>query len=118
MHSHSRRTGLKGSEYLAVNLPVDKDKIVAVFNFDCIASGDSNSNRKWKSSPELYKIAKKNDKEKLMIADTWSGGGADLTAFHSIACKVYIWLPDTATHTLHLPTDTYENINPDIYKSM
>jgi hypothetical protein len=114
----AEESGLKGSEFLAANLPVDKDKIVAVFNFDCIASGDSIQIGNGKSSPELFNIAKKNDKEKLMLTDTWSGGGADLTAFHNIGLQgLYFVTRYSYTH-LHLPTDTYENINPDIYKSI
>lgn len=110
--------GLKGSEYLASNLPIAKEQIVAAFNFDCIASGDSIQIGNGKDSPELYKIAIRSDKEKLVISNTWAGGGADLTAFHNIGIKGLYFVTKYSYTNLHLPSDTYENINPDIYRSI
>ncbi len=107
----AEESGLEGAKYLASHLPVDTSKIVAAFNFDCIASGDSIQIGNGLSSPELYKISQKADREKLMVKDTWSGGGADLTPFSEIGIPGLYFVTKYSYTNLHLPTDTYENAN-------
>lgn len=114
----AEESGLHGSKFLAANLPVDSSQIVAAFNFDCIASGDSIQIGNGLSNPELYKIAKINDTEKLMVKDTWSGGGADLTAFSAIGIPGLYFVSKYSYTNLHLQSDTYENANIPILVSI
>lgn len=107
----AEESGLLGSTYLANNLPVDQKQIVAAFNFDCVASGDSIQIGNGLSSPELYKIAVKSDTQNLMVKNTWAGGGADLTAFTDIEIPGLYFVTKYSYTNLHLPTDTYENCN-------
>lgn len=72
----SEEQGLLGSKYLAQNLPVKPEQVVAAFNFDCIAVGDSIQLGNGKSSPKLFELAKKLDQSTLLVSTTWGGGGA------------------------------------------
>lgn len=114
----AEESGLHGAEFLASHLPVDTSKITAVFNFDCIASGDSIQTGNGLSCPELYQIAVKSDNEKLMVKDTWSGGGADLTPFAKLNIPGLYFVSKYSYTNLHLPTDTYENANIKILESI
>ena len=53
-----------------------------------------------------------------MIEDTWSGGGADLTPFYEKGIPgLYFVLKYSYDH-LHLPTDTPETLNPDLFEKI
>lgn len=105
--------GLLGSDYFVKNLPIPSDKIIAMLNFDCIASGDSLQLGNGKSSPILWSIAKGVDKElkNLSISNTWSGGGADATAFHNVGIPCLYFVSYYSYTHLHKISDNSENVN-------
>lgn len=116
----SEEQGLNGSEFFAKNLPVPLEKIVAMFNLDCIGSGDSIQVGSGKSSPVLWDIAHKNDSlyTKKMVAQTWSGGGADATPFFNIGIPTLYFVSKYSYTHLHLPTDTPETLNAELFEKI
>ena len=112
----SEEQGLFGSKHFVENIKIDSEKIVAMFNFDSIGSGDSIQVGNGKSSPELWDLAKKIDKGNfnLVVEDTWSGGGADLTPFYEKGIPGLYFVSKYSYEHLHLPTDTPETLNLDL----
>jgi aminopeptidase YwaD len=112
----SEEQGLFGSKHFVENINIDSEKIVAMFNFDSIGSGDSIQVGNGKSSPELWDLAKKIDKGNfnLVVEDTWSGGGADLTPFYEKGIPGLYFVSKYSYEHLHLPTDTPETLNLDL----
>lgn len=110
--------GLFGSKHFVENLKVPKEKIVAMLNLDCIGYGDSIQVGNGKSAPQLWQIAKQFDEKnfKLMVNDTWSGGGADATPFHEKGIPSLYFVSKYSYDHLHLPTDTVETLNPDLFE--
>jgi hypothetical protein len=53
-----------------------------------------------------------------MVKDTWSGGGADLTPFSEIGIPGLYFVTKYSYSNLHLPSDTYENANILLLKSV
>lgn len=116
----SEEQGLNGSKHFVENLKVPKEKIVAMFNLDCIGYGDSIQVGNGKSAPQLWQIAKEFDEKnfKLMVSDTWSGGGADATPFHEKGIPSLYFVSKYSYDHLHLPTDTVETLNPDLFEKI
>lgn len=116
----SEEQGLFGSKHFVENLKIPKDKIAAMLNLDCIGYGDSIQVGNGKSSPNLWQIAKDFDQKnfKLMVNDTWSGGGADATAFHEQGIPSLYFVSKYSYDHLHLPTDTVETLNPDLFEKI
>ncbi|MFO8235954.1 MAG: M20/M25/M40 family metallo-hydrolase [Bacteroidales bacterium] len=113
----SEEQGLQGATHFVKNSPVDRDHIVAMLNMDCVAHGDSIVLGSGRTSPELYKMARKTDSvnKKLVIDRTWGGGGADATPFYKKGVPtLYFATKNSYTH-LHLPTDTPETLNQDLH---
>lgn len=112
--------GLNGSKFFVENLKIPKDKIVAMLNLDCIGYGDSIQVGNGKSSPKLWQIAKEIDEKnfRLMVDDTWSGGGADATPFHEAGIPALYFVSKYSYDHLHLPTDTVETLNPDLFEKI
>ena len=116
----SEEQGLFGAKHFVENTKIDSEKIVAMFNLDSIGSGDSIQVGNGKSSPELWSVARKIDKENfnLVVEDTWSGGGADLTPFYEIGIPGLYFVSKYSYDHLHLPTDTPETLNPELFESI
>lgn len=116
----SEEQGLFGAEYFADNLLVDQNKIVAMLNMDCIASGDSIQIGNGKSAPGLWKIFKETDQnlDNLMLERTWAGGGADATPFHNKGIPTAYIVTYYSYWHLHLPTDRPETLNNDLFESV
>lgn len=116
----SEEQGLFGSKHFVQNLKVPKEKIVAMLNLDCVGYGDSIQVGNGKSSPNLWQIAKDFDQKnfKLMVNDTWSGGGADATPFHERGIPSLYFVSKYSYDHLHLPTDTVETLNPDLFEKI
>jgi hypothetical protein len=112
--------GLFGSKHFAENLKIDPEKIIAMFNLDSIGYGDSIQVGNGKSSPELWDLARKIDKENfnLTVEDTWSGGGADLTPFYEKGIPGLYFVSKYSYEHLHLPTDTPETLNRDLFEKI
>jgi len=116
----SEEQGLFGSNYFVNNLKINPEKVVAMFNFDCIGHGDSIQVGNGKSSPALWEIACKIDKEnlKLIVADTWNGGGADATPFYEKGIPCLYFVSKYSYDYLHQPTDTPETLNPQLLEKV
>ena len=116
----SEEQGLFGSKYFVENMKINPDKIVAMFNLDCIGYGDSIQVGNGKSSPKLWRIANEIDEENfnLMVEDTWSGGGADLTPFYEKDIPGIYFVSKYSYDHLHLPTDKPETLNSSLYEKL
>ncbi len=110
----SEEQGLFGSKYFVENLNIDTGKIVAMINLDCIGYGDSIQVGNGKSSPELWSLVRKTDKENLnlMVEETWGNGGADATPFHEKGIPCLYFVSKESYDHLHQTTDTAETLNP------
>ena len=116
----SEEQGLYGSEHFVENLIVEPENITAMFNLDCVGYGDSIQIGNGKSSPGLWNIVNKIDKEisNLIVSDTWSGGGADATPFHKKGIPCLYFVSKYSYDHIHQPTDTPETLNPTIYENI
>lgn len=116
----SEEKGLDGSTFFVNHLPVPKEKIVAVFNMDCIGCGDSLMAGNGKSCPDLWNtaigIAQQN---KWPVSQrTWEGGGADLKPFYEAGIPGLYFVNTNAHQQLHLPADTPEILNQPQFTRM
>ena len=116
----SEEQGLFGSKYFVENMNINHEKVVAMFNLDCIGYGDSIQIGNGKSSPDLWNLAKKIDQKNfnLMIEETWSGGGADLTPFYDKRIPGLYFVSKYSYDHLHQPTDTPETLNRSLYENI
>jgi hypothetical protein len=114
----AEESGLEGSNFLASHLPVEDDQIVAAFNFDCIAVGDSIQIGNGLTNPGLYKSCKSFDHTSLMVTQTWKGGGADLTPFSELGIPGLYFVSKYSYPHLHLPSDTPETINTELFRNL
>jgi ketosteroid isomerase-like protein len=112
--------GLYGSRHFAENPPVPLDRTVAMFNLDCVAHGDSIQLGNGKSVPRLWSLARALDRngDRLTVAGTWQGGGADGTPFHRRGVPMlYFVTRDSYTH-LHRTTDTVQTLNGPLHEAL
>ncbi|HSW54261.1 MAG TPA: M20/M25/M40 family metallo-hydrolase [Ignavibacteriaceae bacterium] len=109
----SEEQGLNGAKHFVESWKKGYDKIIAMINLDSVGYGDSIQVGNGKSSPELWNLARKIDKENLnlMVEETWSGGGADLTPFYEKGIPGLYFVSKHSYDHLHLPTDTPETLN-------
>ncbi|MEJ2103588.1 MAG: M20/M25/M40 family metallo-hydrolase [Ignavibacteriaceae bacterium] len=116
----SEEQGLFGSKHFVENLKIKPDKIVAMFNMDCIGYGDSIQIGNGKSAPELWKIADSLDQEigRLMVRETWNGGGADATPFYEKGIPCLYFASKYSYDYLHQPTDIPETLNTNLFESI
>ncbi|GAB4285933.1 MAG: hypothetical protein Kow0068_11450 [Marinilabiliales bacterium] len=116
----SEEHGLDGSEYFADNMPVPVEQVTAMLNMDCIAYGDSIRVGCGKSFPKLWNIAKTSDDKfiKRMVDATWSGGGADATAFFNKKIPTLYFVTTNSYKYLHLPGDKPETLNLPLFESI
>lgn len=116
----SEEKGLVGAAWFAKHLPVEKSQIKAVFNMDCIASGDSLMVGNGKSYPDMWQVASNIAAvESLsMTPRTWAGGGADLTPLHNEGIPGLYFVTTNSYTYLHLPGDTPESLNQKLFTDM
>lgn len=116
----SEEIGLDGARHFVNNSPVPLDKIIAMFNFDCVGVGDSIQIGNGKSSPKLWNIAKEKDSQytKLMIESTWNGGGADAGPFHEKGIPALYFVTKNSYQHLHLPSDKPETLNLPLFENI
>ena len=112
--------GLNGARRYAENPPVPLERTVAMFNFDCIAHGDSIRVGGGKSAPDMWRLARDLDADgdRLMTAATWKGGGADATPFFEAGVKTLYWVTTNSYTHLHAPTDMPDTLNPELFESL
>ena len=82
--------------------------------------GDSIQIGNGKSAPMLWKIANSLDQEnsRLMVRDTWNGGGADATPFYEKGIPCLYFVSKYSYDYLHQPTDTPETLNPELFEKL
>jgi len=116
----SEEQGLNGSKHFVESWKKGYDKIIAMINLDSIGYGDSIQVGNGKSSPDLWNLARRIDKEKfnLVVEDTWNGGGADLTPLYEKDIPGLYFVSKYSYEHLHLPTDTPETLNPELLESI
>ena len=116
----NEESGLEGAEFLANNLPIPNEKVIAMLNMDCVAHGDSIRLGSGKSAPELWELARKIDEENanLCVDATWSGGGADATPFYNIGIPTLYFVTTNSYTHLHSTTDKPETLNPELFQEI
>ena len=109
--------GLNGSRYFVDHLPVNKSRIKAMINLDCVAHGDSIAVGGGKSAPKLYRVVRTRDAamEKMMTNTTWKGGGADATPFFEQGIPTLYFVTQHSYTYLHLPGDKPETLNEKLH---
>jgi aminopeptidase YwaD len=112
----SEEQGLNGSKYFVSHLPPLIHHVQYMFNFDCIGYGDSIQVYGGKSFPVLWNIVKEidNKNDKLLVAETGEGGGADADPFFRKGIKTLYFVSTNSYKHLHQITDTPETINKDL----
>jgi len=113
-------SGLVGARYHAEHPVVPAARTAAMFNLDCVACGDSIQVGNGESAPQLWEIARSLDAAaaRLMVARTWSGGGADATPFHEAGIPCLYWVTTGGYGNLHATTDTPETLNAPLYEQL
>ncbi len=114
----SEEQGLQGAEYFVNNCPVEKESIIAMLNFDCIAYGDSIQLGNGKSAPMLWKLASGLEHQNMLVNRTWSGGGADATPFHQADIPALYFVSTNSYGQLHSVTDTPQSLNPQLFTTI
>jgi len=111
---------MNGSAHFVKNPTINLKNIVTLYNFDCIAFGDSIMIGGGKSVPGLWKLAQYLDNEHagLMVKDTWYGGGADAEAFFRKGVPTLYFATTNSYKHLHMPTDTKETLNYNLYEEV
>jgi len=112
--------GLYGAKYLAEHLPVKNEQVTAMINLDCVGYGDSIQIGNGKSAPKLWQIAKTLDSanDKMMIENTWNGGGADAGPFHDKGIPAIYFVTKNSYEHLHQLTDKPETLNKSLYQQI
>ncbi|MDZ7625758.1 MAG: M28 family peptidase [Ignavibacteriaceae bacterium] len=109
-----------------LNLPtgqagIDTSQIIAMLNLDCIGYGDSIQIGNGKSSPELWSLASKIDKENFNLGLMIPGmaAGTDLTPFYEKRESTGLYFVSKYSYDhLHLPTDTPETLNTVLFEKI
>ncbi len=116
----SEEQGLNGSTYFANNLSFAKEKVIAMINIDCVGFGDSIQIGGGKSSPQLWNIAKSIDEknDKLLVSNTWAGGGADAEPFFQIGIPTLYFVSTNSYKHLHMLSDKPETLNQNLLESI
>lgn len=116
----SEEQGLNGSTYFANHLPFPKENVKAMINIDCVGFGDSIQIGGGKSSPQLWNIAKSIDEknDKLLVSNTWAGGGADAEPFFQIGIPTLYFVSTNSYKHLHLLSDKPETLNQNLFESI
>jgi len=113
-------SGLVGAEYHAEHPYIALDHTRAMFNFDCIAHGDSIRIGGGKSAVGLWDRARSLDAAhaRMSTAATWEGGGADAQPFYDKDVQTLYWVTTNSYRHLHAPTDTPETLNGPLYEEL
>lgn len=116
----AEENGMLGSKYYAEHPVVPIEKTVAMFNFDCIAHGDSILVRCGDIYPELWKIAKTQNENniKMMVKQTTNTSVADAEAFHLKAIPTLYFVTTNTYEFLHMTTDTVNTLNGNLYEKI
>jgi len=113
-------SGLIGARFHAENPVFPAEHSTAMFNFDCVACGDSIRVGGGRDYPELWNLAREFDSQQhaMMVEQTWGGGGADATPFHEAGLRTLYWVTTNGYANLHAPGDTPETLNGSLYEQL
>ncbi len=113
-------SGLVGASHHAAHPVFAPEHTRAMFNFDCVACGDSIRIGSGKTSPDLWNLARRLDADDaaLSVNATWGGGGADATPFHEAGIPCLYWVTTNGYAYLHVPGDTPETLNGPLYEDL
>ena len=116
----SEEQGLNGAKHFVASWKGDYGKITAMFNLDCIGYGDSIKIGNGKSAPALWQLAKSIDEnnDKMMVDETWKGGGADASPFHDKGIPCLYFVTTNSYDHLHQPSDTVETLNGPLFEKI
>lgn len=116
----NEESGLEGAKYLAENLPVPTENVVAMLNMDCVAYGDSIRLGNGKSAPKLWELAQEidEDNDNMCVDATWAGGGADATPFHEIGIPILYIVTTNSYDHLHQMSDKPETLNTELFEKI
>ena len=116
----SEELGLFGSKYFVENLPIKKNQIVCMLNFDCVGYGDSIQIGGGKSSPKLWEFIHSVDSEsnKMMVTNTWPRGGADAEYFFQNEIPTAYFVTTNSYEHLHQVSDKEETLNPKLFEAV
>jgi hypothetical protein len=116
----SEEIGLAGASHFVDHPPVPLENITAMLNLDCIGFGDSIQVGNGKSSPQLWRIARRLDSTsaKMMVERTWNGGGADAGPFHGKGIPALYFVSTNSYKHLHYITDTPETLNQPLFEAI
>ncbi len=112
--------GLNGSKYFVESWKNGYDNITAMLNLDCVGYGDSIKVGNGKSAPDLWMIARQIDDagDKMMVNETWNGGGADATPFHEKGIPCLYFVTTNSYDHLHQPSDKVETLNGPLFEKI
>lgn len=113
-------SGLVGARHHAQNPAFAPERTVAMFNFDCVAHGDSVRIGGGESAPELWNLARELDAahDRRTVAATWKGGGADATPFFERGISTLYWVTTNSYEYLHVPGDTPATLGGPLYADL
>jgi hypothetical protein len=116
----SEESGLQGAQRFVERPPVPLGSVVAMLNLDCVGVGDSVQLGSGRTSPKLWALARDLDArhDRLSVADTWGGGGADATPFAERGIPTLYFASRFSYPHLHLPGDTPPTLNPRLYEAL
>ncbi len=116
----SEEAGLHGAKRFVSEPPVSPDSIVAYLNLDCVGHGDSIQVGGGKTRPRLWQIARDLDQsgERLMVGETWGGGGADAAPFEAAKIPNLYFASKFSYTYLHLTSDTPATLNPPLFAAI
>ncbi len=116
----SEESGLEGARRFVAEPPVPLDHVVAMFNLDCVGHGDSIQVGSGRTSPRLWQIARALDAQdaRLMVEETWGGGGADAAPFADRGIPTLYFASKFSYTWLHLPGDEPGTLNPRMYEAL
>ena len=116
----SEESGLQGALCFVERPPVPLGRVVAMLNLDCVGVGDSIQLGSGKTSPRLWRLARDLDArgDRLSLADTWGGGGADATPFAERGIPTLYFASRFSYTHLHLPGDAPGTLDPPLYEAL
>lgn len=107
--------GLLGSKYFASHLPVPKENIVAMFNFDMVGRGNGNINiAGTENFPEMWNIVKEFfPSEKLKnLGKFRAGANSDHYPFQELGIPAFFFISAGQHPEYHRTDDTSDKIQP------